>query len=183
MSLKYILLGMLNEPASGYDLKDRFQNSVQHFWAAELAQIYPLLGKMEEMGWLNSQAVNSSHGPPRKLYARTDTGLAALVAWLNEGPEFKPDRIPWLAQVFFLNEIPSSERSQFIRQLKAKFEIRLAALEQIEHEWQQEDSNYPDQLADTEFYPQLTLQLGMSRYRATIQWCDECLQRISLREK
>ena len=37
MSLEHILLGLLREPASGYDLKAIFDERIQHFWAAELS--------------------------------------------------------------------------------------------------------------------------------------------------
>ena len=52
MSLQHILLGLLREPASGYDLKAYFDSSVRYFWAAELSQIYPTLQRMEKSGRL-----------------------------------------------------------------------------------------------------------------------------------
>ena len=42
MSLKHALLGLLNyRPMTGYDLKQRFDHSISHFWSANLSQIYP----------------------------------------------------------------------------------------------------------------------------------------------
>lgn len=41
MNLPHILLGMLPEPRSGYDLKQEFSHSLQHFWHARRSQIYP----------------------------------------------------------------------------------------------------------------------------------------------
>ena len=32
MSLKHIMLGMLREPHSGYDLKKMFDGSLRNFW-------------------------------------------------------------------------------------------------------------------------------------------------------
>lgn len=181
MSLQYVLLGMLREPASGYDLKQRFQESVQHFWAAELAQIYPLLNKMEKSGLLSSHTTPSSGGPPRKVYARTDAGLEALTQWLHQGPELKQERLSWLAQVFFLHELPMTERIAFMHELKYNFSQRLVALEFVEQQWQQEDQNYPNDLDDASFYPQLTLRLGIAKYRAALAWCDESIERITHR--
>ena len=40
MSLDHILLGLLREPATGYDLGNAFSENVRHFWSAELSQIY-----------------------------------------------------------------------------------------------------------------------------------------------
>ena len=58
MSLPHILLGMLREPATGYDLGKRFKQSLAHFWHADLAQIYPTLKKLEQQGFLKSKPVS-----------------------------------------------------------------------------------------------------------------------------
>ncbi|GAB4191374.1 MAG: PadR family transcriptional regulator [Wenzhouxiangellaceae bacterium] len=181
MSLQHILLGMLREPASGYDLKQRFQQSLSHFWAAELAQIYPLLARMEKQGLLRSEKVASNKGPPRKLYHRTEAGRRSLDLWLGEGPQVRHDRLAWLAQVFFLHQLRADQRSQFFQSLRADFVQHLSELEEVERQWRQEDPRYPDQLPDEAFYPQLTLRLGMMKYRTIIDWCDECLQRLRQR--
>jgi PadR family transcriptional regulator AphA len=55
MSLDPILLGLLREPASGYDLKALLDHGIGHFWAAELSQIYPTLKRLEKDGFLTSR--------------------------------------------------------------------------------------------------------------------------------
>ena len=62
MSLPHLLLGLLAEPASGYDLKKSFGQTVGHFWSAELSQIYPALGRLEDDGLLRSERVGSAKG-------------------------------------------------------------------------------------------------------------------------
>ena len=48
MSLKHALLGLLtHQPMTGYELKQFFDSSIQHFWNAELSQIYPTLKSLE----------------------------------------------------------------------------------------------------------------------------------------
>lgn len=180
MSLQFMLLGMLREPASGYDLKQRFQHSVRHFWAAELAQIYPLLARMEKAGLLNSEKVPSTQGPPRKVYQRTAEGFEALTQWLLQGPEVRNERVSWLGQVFFLSHVDHAQRRQFFIDLKADFNAHLHELAKLEEGWR-EDPRYPDQLPDETFFPQLTLRLGMMKYRTVIAWCDECLSRMEQR--
>lgn len=182
MSLQFVLLGMLREPASGYDLKQRFQDSVRHFWAAELAQIYPLLARMEKQGLLRSHSVASEQGPPRRVYQRTRAGLEALADWLSQGPELRTERLSWLAQVFFLDQLKPAQRIQFFQQLRRDFQQHLRELEAVQSGWQEADPNYPDGLEDADFFPQLTLRLGMMKYQTIIQWCDECLARIAARQ-
>ena len=181
MSLRHILLGMLGRPASGYDLKLKFSHSVAHFWSAELSQIYPTLSRLEKEGLLRSEQVPSDKGPDRKVYTRTSGGRTELKSWLESGPVCRQDRINFLTQVMFLDAIPTKSRIRFLRDLKADFESRLAELESVEIQWSSNDPRYPDKLPDAEFFNQTTLELGKKRYAVTIEWCEDCLQRLKAR--
>ena len=50
MSVEMILLGLLREPASGYELKRFFDLGIRHFWAAEISQIYSALKRQARAG-------------------------------------------------------------------------------------------------------------------------------------
>lgn len=183
MSLPHVLLGMLAEPGSGYDLKQYFSQSIRHFWSAELSQIYPALARLEQQGLLESRSVASDKGPRRKVYRRTDAGRKALREWLADGPILRAERIAYLTQVFFLDEIPPAERRRFMTALKRDFEEHLAELEAIDAGWREDDENYPDRLPDAVLFKQMTLRLGILRFRATVEWCEECLVRMGQRKK
>lgn len=182
MSLPHVLLGMLAEPASGYDLGQFFGQSVRHFWSAELSQIYPALARLERDGLLKSRQVPSEKGPRRKVYTRTAQGTRALRDWLAAGPNVRTERFSYLTQVFFLEELAPEKRRRFMQALKHDFEEHIAELEAVERGWQAQDPRYPDELPDEAFYKQLTLRHGLLRYRAAVAWCEECLQRMRERE-
>ena len=57
----------------------------------------------------------------------------------------------------------------------------LATLEMAEQEWRSNDTRYPDKLPDDAFYPQLTLDLGLMKVRANVEWCDRSIERIRAR--
>lgn len=183
MSLPHILLGLLAEPASGYDLKQYFSQSIAHFWSAELSQIYPALSKLEKQGYLSSQTQPSEKGPPRKIYARTKEGKAHLREWLLEGPQARTERLSFLTQVFFLDAIPIQRRLAFMQELKADFETHLEELKAVDQYWRDEDPRYPDELPDDAFYKQMTLQLGIMKYATIIEWCEQCIQRMEKRRE
>ena len=86
MSLDMILLGFLRSPVSDYDLKKAFDESVRHFWEAELSQIYPTLHRLRREEWVTSTVEPSDRGPDRKVYRRTPAGVAALREWLSGAP-------------------------------------------------------------------------------------------------
>lgn len=182
MSLPHVLLGMLAEPASGYDLKQYFSQSVRHFWSAELAQIYPALARLEKEGLLRAKREPSAKGPPRKVYRRTARGTHALRDWLADGPNVRTERIAYLTQLFFLEEIPLDARIRFFEQLRDDFKSHLAELDAVDRGWRESDPSYPDELPDEALYKQMTLDLGRRKYRLTVEWCEDCLARIRARQ-
>ena len=89
------------------------------------------------------------------------------------------ERITYLAQTFFLAEITDQDAAiAFFEELKTHMEQRLVALEEIENGWRNSDARYPDALPDEDFYPQLTLALGLERMKTSIAWCDRSITRI-----
>ncbi|TAK73072.1 MAG: PadR family transcriptional regulator, partial [Dehalococcoidia bacterium] len=102
MSLKHALLGILSlEPMTGYEVKRFFDSSVQHFWNAELSQIYPTLKSLEESGFVDMRVEVQQNRPNRKIYAITDDGRAEFERWFR-APQPPADlRDPFLIKVFF----------------------------------------------------------------------------------
>lgn len=184
MSLPHILLGMLREPQSGYDLKKSFGQSLQHFWHAELSQIYPTLKRLERDGLVSSRIGESRAGPQRREYRRTAKGRRVLLAWLRDGPVTGTERIGYMAQVYFLSELGDSEKSAaWFERLRDHMSTWLDALRGIEEEWKRADSRYPDNLPDRDFHEQLTLALGIRKVQANLDWCEESIARLGCRAK
>jgi DNA-binding PadR family transcriptional regulator len=82
MSLRHAVLGLLTmQPATGYELTQKFDNSLSNAWHASHSQIYPELAKLEEEGL----AEVVSEGPRRsRTWAVTDAGREELVRWMTE---------------------------------------------------------------------------------------------------
>jgi len=181
VSLRHILLGLLQKPASGYDLKQQFAGPLRYFWAAELSQIYPTLSRMETEGLLKNRLRNSTRGPPRKVYRRTPRGTKALADWLTRA-DVGTERLTWLAQVFFLAQADDPETAiAFFKGIRDAVGAQLQELRDIRDNWAQ-DPRYPDTLADSEFYPQLTLDLGLRKYAVIVEWAEDCIGRIEARQ-
>lgn len=186
---------MLNKPASGYDLKQQFEQSVRHFWFAELSQIYPALKKLEERGLLRSRQVPSSRGPERRVFETTEAGSDELERWLLSDPLIPKDRISYLAQLFFMGELEDLSASErFMERLRGSMATRLAVLEAIEAEWMGamgvgEDARAVEGGALTEledgrvFHMYTTLRMGIHSLRSRVEWCDETLDAIRARRE
>lgn len=175
MSLPHILLGMLQQPASGYELKQRFSESLRHFWHADLAQIYPALHKLERSGEICSKSAASEKGPPQRIYRRTKDGDRTLTQWVSEEPITGRERFPWLAQIMFLGENADHETQiRYFKQLTDYFAAKVAALNAIDAQWRGQAN--PNSFADDELFPWFTLEVGIARNEATLKWCHRSLE-------
>lgn len=182
MSLPHILLGLLREPASGYDLKTRFEESARHFWSAELSQIYPTLKRMERKGWLTSDTEPSDRGPDRRVYDVTAVGRAELVRWLESGPRMGTERFAYLGQISFMDELGDlAATREFMVALRARLASWLAELRAIEAEMARQCPGFPDGLSASDFHGHVALRMGLHSIAAKLEWCDETIGRIDRR--
>ncbi len=183
MSLPHILLGLLQSPASGYDLRNEFLEGARHFWSAEFGQIYPALAKMERQGWLKSHTEESPKGPPRKVYRRTAKGDRELAQWLAQGPIMGTERFAYLAQLIFLGELHDlAQTRQFLQQLRAKQASLLELLQRGLDETAAAHSDGEASMSDEVFHEWLCLQLSARAVGARVQWCDEAEEILRRRE-
>ncbi len=85
MSLDHALLvSLLEKPSSGYELARRFDRSIGYFWHATHQQIYKVLARMEEAGWVAARVEAGESAPDRKLFSVSAGGRAELGRWLAE---------------------------------------------------------------------------------------------------
>lgn len=183
-TLDHILLGLLREPQSGYELKAAFDRSLNYFWPAELSQIYRNLKRLEADGALESQIVPSEKGPERRVYSLTPAGRRKLRKWLESEPKFGDERFTYLAQMFFMAECGDLKRSlRFVRQMREEFLGRLTTYRQIDKDWKAGARPYPDLETDEGFHYHLTLTMGLHRIAAGVDWCDKTIKRIRERRK
>ncbi|MEU1215565.1 PadR family transcriptional regulator [Streptomyces sp. NPDC005791] len=85
MALEHaILVSLLEQPGSGYELARRFERSIGYFWTATHQQIYRVLKRMESDGLLDVREVPQESRPDKKEYSVAGPGRAALSDWLHE---------------------------------------------------------------------------------------------------
>ena len=66
MALEHaILVSLLEQPGSGYELARRFDRSIGRFWTATHQQIYRVLGRMGADGWIAAETGRPA-GPARQ---------------------------------------------------------------------------------------------------------------------
>ena len=69
MSLKHGILGFLRYgEMTGYDLSKAFEASIDNFWHASTSQIYRELRMLEEDHLVESERIQQTEKPNKKLY-------------------------------------------------------------------------------------------------------------------
>lgn len=99
-ALDMCLLALLaREPAHGYELVRRVEAA--GFDAVGYGTVYPLLTRMRRLGLVADEMQASPSGPPRKVYALTETGRSRLRTWHRQWARFVgivdallPDAVP-----------------------------------------------------------------------------------------
>lgn len=177
MSLKHTLLGFLNYyPMTGYELKKTFDESVQHFWNAELSQIYPTLNKMKKDGLLTMDIKVQENAPTAKVYAITEAGREELLRWLKEPAGLTQHREAFLVKIFFGNQL---HREEILTQLEDQLQKHIQRRESYSTMLADECGEYdiPDLDHEKRFWD-FTLRAGLSYEEAMITWCRETIAEI-----
>lgn len=88
MALEHaILVSLLEQPGSGYELARRFERSIGYFWTATHQQIYRVLKRMESDCLLDVREVPQERRPDKREYSVAELGRASLSQWLHEAIE------------------------------------------------------------------------------------------------
>ncbi len=178
MSLPHALLGLIHYgPATGYDLKGRFRNSIYFFWNATLPQIYRTLGKMEASGWIASTVEHRDGKPSRKVYRVSEAGEKEFERWLGEAPGTLVPHVPMLIKVFFGARLP---RGRFVEEIRGVREYHARLLDKYEKQvvpMIEERSGRTRNPEDALFW-RMALDYGRRQAQMTVDWCDSVLERM-----
>lgn len=86
--LEHCVLSLLgDEPRYGFDLVKRLGED--DVMVTSEGTIYPLLSRLRRDGWVSTTWVESESGPPRRYYALTAEGRAALTAFRADWARFR----------------------------------------------------------------------------------------------
>jgi DNA-binding PadR family transcriptional regulator len=160
---------------SGHDLHRLVERSVGFFWKPARSQIYALLPRLVERGFATRRAVVQSQRPDKQLYRLAPEGYAALRDWMERPPERVAAKSPFQLKLFF------GALARPGRMLAQVDETRRRALEHIARLEAIERDILADDDAEEDFFPYLTLKLGLAYERAFVGWADEALRAIAAR--
>jgi DNA-binding PadR family transcriptional regulator len=177
MSLKHAILGFLNyQPQTGYELKEVFDDSVQHFWSADQSQIYRTLNELMADNLVTMEVVAQDNRPNRKVYTITKAGREELRRWLQQPPPVQMPRSAALVQVFFTGQLSDEEILQKFEMVAAYCLKTLEVYKAISNET---IAAYEEQVGPREaFCWNLTVDLGLRSVQAQLEWAENIIKQI-----
>ena len=172
MALEHALLVALRErPASGLDLARRFDASIGFFWHATHQQIYRVLGRMADDGWLTVETVAQAGRPAKKVYDVSPAGRRELSDWLAADTPVEPLRSELAVKLRAASYGDRAGVRALAERHLAEHHARLTAYHRMAAE------QYPDPAtltgADRDRY--LVLRGGIRLEEFWIGWLEECL--------
>ncbi|MEU4395310.1 PadR family transcriptional regulator [Kribbella sp. NPDC023855] len=173
MALEHAILVSLTERAgSGYELARRFDRSIGYFWPATHQQIYRVLRRMDEAGWVTHQEIAQDGRPDKKVYEVSDAGREELTRWLAEPvePAILRDGLGVKLRGASLGDTSAVLRE--VERHRAHHATRLEVYRGI----QRRDFPKPDKLNGRELHQYLVLRGGIRAEESFVAWCDEVIQ-------
>jgi len=172
MALEHALLVSLREhPAAGLELARRFDRSIGFFWSATHQQIYKVLRRMEESGWVVSESQAQEGRREKTVYTVTPEGERTLAQWIGESTPRESFRSELAVK---MRAASYAERAPLLRDIECRIadhRTRLAHYESL----RERDYPDPESLQGQELDHYLVLRGGLLMEQFWITWLSEYL--------
>ncbi|WP_336083070.1 PadR family transcriptional regulator [Nocardia sp. SSK8] len=179
MALEHALLVSLSERAgSGYELAHRFDKSIGYFWSASHQQIYRVLKRMEESGWVTVESVIQQGKPDKKVYSVAPAGRAELTRWIAEPTPSTPARDELGVKI---RGAAYGDIAAVCAEVERHRGEHAARLDEY-HRSEKKFFPVPDQLSGTALHQYLVLRAGIRAETGYVEWCDEVLHALRPRK-
>ncbi|MUK89225.1 PadR family transcriptional regulator [Ornithinibacillus sp. L9] len=172
---KYAILGLITTGCNtGYAIKQKIDNSLNHFWKISYGQVYPMLNQLVKEGLANVTETPQTGKPNKKEYSLTQDGNYALVNWLQKPiKEIPTEKNELLLKVFFSRHQSNAVTVKHIDHYFIQLQKRLETYESIEKIILEHSLDH----ADSQFWL-FTLDYGKKTTRAAMDWCQDTKKKL-----
>jgi DNA-binding PadR family transcriptional regulator len=176
LTIEHALLGFIFErPVHGYDIYQQLAapDGLWQVWRLKQSQLYALLSKLEENGYIVADLQPQEARPPRKIYSLTAAGRAAFQAWLRSPvSRGRQMRSEFLAKFYFACRQDPPAADDLLAQ-------QIAACEQWLAELRRQTQAAPAQ----EMFAHAVQQFRINQVEAFLAWLAACRQALALMSK
>lgn len=175
MSLAHaILVCLVDESMTGYELAKRFDSSVGFFWRANHQQIYRELTLLSEKAYVKGKLVNQIGKPNKTVFSVTKAGKDELWKWSQESTPPASIKEELMLKFYALSAVDTKALAEQLVQRMAGHRERLELYQQILNK-SYKDASSLDLAATGRL---LGLKAGLSLERNWIVWCTEALEEL-----
>ncbi|MCX5042843.1 PadR family transcriptional regulator [Aldersonia sp. NBC_00410] len=175
MALEHAILVALSEHSgSGYELARRFDKSIGFFWAATHQQIYRVLKRMDDLGWVENDNIAQSGRPDKKMYRVTAVGRAELADWIATSSPPGPLREELALKIRAAVHGDLSALCAEVTRHRDRHAERLDVFRYME----KRDFPDPAALSGTALHQYLVLRGGIRVEEGFTEWCSEVLDAL-----
>lgn len=171
LSTEFALLGFLRRrPMYGYEIHQQLLHStgLGLVWRLKQSQLYALLSKLENEGYVTTSVELQDTRPPRKIFELTEIGRQTFLHWVEQPVEQgRGLRLDFLAKLYFAQ----AEGSQVTRRL---IERQQAACQ----EWWQQQVQEAETVPDAQPYDWLVHKFRLGQIEAMLTWLDTCQETL-----
>lgn len=169
-NLGFAILGLLaRRESTGYEVAQRMRRPIGYFWTARHSQIYPELNRLDAAGMVEHEVIDGAGPRPTKRYRITETGRAALAAWVVGELEPQPVRDLEVLRLWSIWTVDPEAADDLIGRLEATHQSVLDRyLEELAEVADQPGARDP---ANPLFATRITLEGGIRSRRTALEWC------------
>ncbi len=179
-TLAYALLALLaREPLTGYEMSRQLRDPIGFFWQARHSQIYPVLSRLEGLGWTTSETFSGPGPRPTRRHVITDRGVAALSAWVG-APARQGGRDELLLRVYASWVADRSVTLGLLRQAEARHAEQLRVY--LERRRRAESGGAADAPGTPDFADYATLRRGIGFERGRLAWVRWLVRKLETSE-
>ncbi|WP_112322770.1 PadR family transcriptional regulator [Oceanibium sediminis] len=166
-TLCYQCLGvLLREPQSGYDIVKQ----LQVIRPVNTSQVYPTLMRLEKQGLVQSEELQQTGRPNKRIYTVTGAGREALTDWIGTEPEPPVLRDDFLTMVY---SAWTKEPAEVVAMFERRLRYLHTAMERLENLLARHRARFPEAVKnprDWRFYRSILLARRIASLQEDVIW-------------
>ncbi|MFN8470722.1 MAG: PadR family transcriptional regulator [Anaerolineae bacterium] len=167
LTTEHALLGFLRDgPMHGYQLYQHLTaaQDLGLVWRLKEPQLYRLLSRLEEAGYIEAVHSPQTSRPARRLLYLTDAGRAAFDTWVRAPvPHGRDLRLEFLAKLYFARQLGPNVVDSLISAQRA---MLLASRDEL--------ADQAERIRSVRPFDWLVLEFRLGQIRAMLDWLDVC---------
>lgn len=173
LTIEQALLGFLRQqPRYGYEIHQQLSDltGLGLVWRMKQSQLYALLTKLEQAGYVSPTLEFQETRPPRKMFELTEAGRQAFLDWVRTPvPQGRGLRLEFLAKLYFaLGEGPEVT-SRLIDRQRATC-----------RGWLEQQQAQTAALKETQPYDWLVHKFRLGQIEAMLAWLNTCEEMLTI---